>query len=63
MVHRRVQSFTHSFLIKMDPKRVRSICTTEWYAKLCSTTYYTRPDPYRLMVVLYSWVVAPQTGP
>jgi hypothetical protein len=46
-----------------DPKRVHSICTTDCYAKLGSTTYYTRPYPYRLMVVLFSWVVAPWTSP
>jgi hypothetical protein len=46
-----------------DPKRVHSIRTTDWYAKQGSTTYYTRPYPYRLMVVLFSWVVAPWTGP
>jgi hypothetical protein len=46
-----------------DPKRVHSIRNTDWYAKLDSTTYYTRPYPYRLMVVLLSWVVAPWTGP
>jgi hypothetical protein len=46
-----------------DPKRVHSIRTTNWYAKLGSTTYYTRLYPYRLMVVLFSWVVAPWTGP
>jgi hypothetical protein len=43
---------------QMDPKRVHSIRTTDWYAKLDSTTYYTRPHPYRLMAVLFSWVVA-----
>jgi hypothetical protein len=48
---------------QMDPKRVHSIRTTDWYAKLGSSTYYTRPYPYRLMVVLFSWLVAPQTGP
>jgi hypothetical protein len=48
---------------QMDPKRVHSICTTDWYAKLGSTTYYTRPYLYRLMVVLLSWVVTPRTGP
>jgi hypothetical protein len=42
-----------------DPKRVHSILTADWYAKLGSTTYYTRPYPYRLMVVLFSWVVVP----
>jgi hypothetical protein len=46
-----------------DPKRVYSICTTDWYAKLDSTTYYTRPYPYRLMVVLFSWVVDPWISP
>jgi hypothetical protein len=46
-----------------DPKRVHSIRTTDWYAKLDSTTYYTRPHPYRLMAILFSWVVAPWTGP
>jgi hypothetical protein len=46
-----------------DPKRVHSICTTDWHAKLGSTTYYTRPYRYRLMVVLFSWVVALWTGP
>jgi hypothetical protein len=45
-----------------DPKRVHLICTTDWYAKLDSTTYYTMPYPYRLMVVLFSRVVAPWTG-
>jgi hypothetical protein len=46
-----------------DPKRVYSICTADCYAKLDSTTYYTRPHPYRLMAVLFSCVVAPWTGP
>jgi hypothetical protein len=46
-----------------DPKRVHSIRTNNWYAKLDSTTYYTRPYPYRLMVVLFSWVVALWTSP
>jgi hypothetical protein len=46
-----------------DPKRVHSIRTTDWYAKLGSTTYYTRPYPYRLIVVLFLWVVALWTGP
>jgi hypothetical protein len=46
-----------------DPKRVHSIHIVDWYAKLGSTTYYTRPYPYRLMVVLFSWVVTPWTGP
>jgi hypothetical protein len=46
-----------------DPKRVHSIRTTDWYDKLGSATYYTRPYPYRLMVVLFSWVIAPWTGP
>jgi hypothetical protein len=31
--------------------------------RLDSTTYYARPYPYRLMVVLFSWVVASWTGP
>jgi hypothetical protein len=31
--------------------------------RLDSTTYYARPYPCRLMVVLFSWVVAPWTGP
>jgi hypothetical protein len=35
--------------------RVHSICTTDWYAELGSTTYYTMSYPYRLMVVLFSW--------
>jgi hypothetical protein len=42
-----------------DLKRVHSICTTDWHAKLGSITYYTRSYPYGLMVVLFSWVVAP----
>jgi hypothetical protein len=46
-----------------DPKRVHSIRTADWHTKLGSTTYYTRSYPYRLMVVLFSWVVAPWTGP
>jgi hypothetical protein len=49
--------------ILADPKRVHSIRTTDWYAKLGSTTYYTRPYQYRLMIVLFSWVVAQWTGP
>jgi hypothetical protein len=48
---------------QVDPKRVHSICTTDWYAKLGFTTYYTRLYPYRLIVVLFSWVVASWTGP
>jgi hypothetical protein len=48
---------------QVDPKRVYSIHTTDWYAKLGSTTYYTRSYPYRLMVVLFSWVVTPWTSP
>jgi hypothetical protein len=48
---------------QMNPKRVHSIHTTDWYAKQDSTTYYTRPFPYRLMVVLYWWVVARWTSP
>jgi hypothetical protein len=31
--------------------------------RLDSNTYYARPYPCRLMVVLFSWVVAPWTGP
>jgi hypothetical protein len=46
-----------------DPNIVHSIRTTDWYAKLGSTTYYTRPYTYRPMVVLFLWVVAPRTGP
>jgi hypothetical protein len=42
-----------------DPKRVHSIYTTDWYAKLGSTTYCTGPYIYRLIVVLFSWVVTP----
>jgi hypothetical protein len=30
-----------------DPNRVHSIHIADWYAKLGSTTYYTRPYPYR----------------
>jgi hypothetical protein len=48
---------------QVDPKRVHSICTTDWYAKLGSTTYYTRLYRYRLMVVLFLWVIVPWTGP
>jgi hypothetical protein len=46
-----------------DPKRVQSIRTTDWYTKLGSTTYYAMPYPYRLMVVLFSWEVAPSIDP
>jgi hypothetical protein len=46
-----------------DLKRVHSIRTTDWYAKQGSTTYYPKLYPYRHMVVLFSWVVAPWTGP
>jgi hypothetical protein len=48
---------------QVNLKRVYSICTTDWYVKLGSTTYYTRLYPYRLMVVLFSWVLAPWTDP
>jgi hypothetical protein len=44
---------------QVDPKRIHSIRTIDWYAKLAFTIYYTRAYPYRLMVVLFSWVVAP----
>jgi hypothetical protein len=46
-----------------DPKRVHSIRATNWYAKLGSTTYYTRSYPYRLIVILFLWVVAKWTSP
>jgi hypothetical protein len=49
--------------IQANPKRVHSIRTNDWYAKLGSTTYYTRLYPYRLMAVQFSWVVASWTGP
>jgi hypothetical protein len=45
-----------------DLMRVHSIRTVDWYAKLDSTTYYPKPHPYRIMAVLFSWVVAPWTG-
>jgi hypothetical protein len=47
---------------QVDPKRIHSIYTTDWYTKLGSTAYYTRAYPYRLTVVLFPWVVAPWTG-
>jgi hypothetical protein len=46
-----------------NPRRVHSIRTTKWYTKLGSATYYARPCPYRLMVIQFSWVVIPRTGP
>jgi hypothetical protein len=46
-----------------DPKRLHSIHTTDLYAKLGFTTYYTKSYPYGLMVVLFSWVIAPWIGP
>jgi hypothetical protein len=49
--------------IQADPKIVHSIHTTDWYVKLDSTTYYDKSYPYRLMVVLFSWEVAPWTSP
>jgi hypothetical protein len=36
-----------------DPKRVHSICIADWYAKLGSTTYYTRSYPYRLIFSVF----------
>jgi hypothetical protein len=48
---------------QMDPKRVQLIRTTYWYAKLGSNTYYIRPYPYSLMVILFLSVVTPWTGP
>jgi hypothetical protein len=59
VVPRRVHSLTPLIPNQKDPKRVHSVRTADLYAKLGSTTYYTRPYPYRLMVVLFSWVVAP----
>jgi hypothetical protein len=50
-------------LNQTNPSRVHSTHSTDTYAKLASTTYYVRPYPCRLMVVLFLWVVAPQTGP
>jgi hypothetical protein len=45
-----------------DPKSFHSIRTTGWYIK---TTFYhiLRSYPYRLRVILFSWVVASWTGP
>jgi hypothetical protein len=62
VILRRVHSFTHSFSAKRI-RRVHSTRSNDWYAKLASTTYYTRSYPCRLMVALLSWVVAARTGP
>jgi hypothetical protein len=54
----------HEFLL--DPlEPILAVCHLSFpaqpvgTARLDSTTYYARPYPYRLMVVLFSWVVAP----
>jgi hypothetical protein len=39
----------------VDPMRVYSIRTIDWSAK----TRFYHMGPYRLIVVLFSWVVAP----
>jgi hypothetical protein len=42
-----------------DPKSVAQSAPPVGTPRLVSTTYYARPYPYRLMVILFSWVAAP----
>jgi hypothetical protein len=40
-------------------RRVHSTVPSIGMPRLASTTYYVRSYPYRLMVILFSWVIAP----
>jgi hypothetical protein len=59
----RVHSLTHTF----PTKQIRGESTLPAplidTPRLASITYYIKPYPYRLMVVLFSWVVTSWTGP
>jgi hypothetical protein len=59
----RVHSFTHSFSTRRIPRASTQSAPPIGTPWLASTTYYVRPYPYRLMVVLFLWVVATWTGP
>jgi hypothetical protein len=62
VVLRRVQSLTHSFPIKWIPRESTQSTPPIGTPRLDSATYYARPYPYRLIYVLFSWVVASWTG-
>jgi hypothetical protein len=55
---------SHDYTIVASPN-IPAVCHLSFSAqpvgtpRLDSTTYYARPYPYKLMVVLFSWVVAP----
>jgi hypothetical protein len=44
---------------QMDPKSLAQSAPPVDTPRLDSTTYYARLYPYRIMVVLFSWVSAP----
>jgi hypothetical protein len=46
-----------------DPKSLAQSTASVSTPRLDSTTHCARPYPYRIMVVLFSWVAAPWTGP
>jgi hypothetical protein len=63
VVLRKVHSFTHSFPTKWIPRASTQSAPPVSKPILDFTTYYARSYPYRLMVVLFSWVVTPWTTP
>jgi hypothetical protein len=42
-----------------DPKSLAQSAPLVGTPRVVSTTYYAKPYPYKLMVVLLSWVAAP----
>jgi hypothetical protein len=61
---RRIHSFTHSFPTRRIPREsTQSAPPVGATTHENSTTYYITPYLYRLMVVPFSWLVAPWTGP
>jgi hypothetical protein len=64
LLHLMVLATTNPHIFnQMDPKSLAQSAPSVGMARLVSTTYYARPYPYRLMVVLFSWVAAPWTSP
>jgi hypothetical protein len=59
VVLRTIHSFTHSFPTRWIPRVCTQSAAPVDTPRLDSTTYYVRPYPYRLIVALLSWVVAP----
>jgi hypothetical protein len=48
---------------QMGPKSLSQSAPPVSMPRLVSTTYCAKLYPYRLMIVLFSWVAAPWTGP